>query len=318
MAPLLQVSGLSVRFRTPYGIVRALSDVQLTIHSGELLVVVGESGSGKTVLADTIFRLLPLNSEVRGSVRLDGKELLTLSPDAMRSVRSRSLALIPQSPGTALNPVRRIGTLLLEVARARGLSAKEGEEGLARGLDEVGLGWDSISRMYAHQLSGGMQQRVVNALAFVGTPDLVIADEPTSGLEDDLVDATVAQLKRIRGRGAAILVITHDLRFAQKLDGQIGLMYASYLVESAPSGIFFALPAHPYGRGLLQALPEHGGIPIPGSPVELTVLPSCCVFAERCSVRKPRCFRESPPMYPVDGDNHRARCVLYAESERNQ
>ena len=157
-----------------------------------------------------------------------------------------------------------------------------------------------------------MQQRVVNALALVGEPGLVIADEPTSGLDSDLVDTTAAQLLEISRRGAALLVITHDLRLAERLGGRLALLYASRIVEVGPTAAFFAAPTHPYGRELLRALPEREGKPIPGLPPELTALPAGCAFADRCPDRHDRCTTALPDLYPATG-GALARCFTHAQ-----
>lgn len=318
MKPLLQVTQLSVQFRTPYGVVRALSEASLTLERGEALVIVGESGSGKTVFAHALLCLLPLNTTVGGSICFDGVDLLRATPETLRRLRGRRLALIPQSPGAALNPVRRLGPLLLEAAQARGLSLSEAHQQLTGVLAKFDLEFGGISSLFPHQLSGGMQQRVVNALALVGAPDFVIADEPTSGLDADLVDATAQQLERIRAQGAALLVITHDLRLAERLvalpRARLALMYASYLVEIRNGMHFFTAPAHPYGKGLLGALPERGGTPIPGLPVELSALPPGCAFAPRCADRLARCQVEMPPVNLLPDQSGEVRCFLYAES----
>lgn len=312
MSALLDVGDLSVGFRTPRGVVRALSGASLTVGRGELLLVVGESGSGKTVLAHSLLRLLPRNAALSGSVRLDGVDLLALPPRELRRVRARRLALIPQSPASSLNPVRRLGGQLLEAARARGLTEEHARRRLRELLGELGLDLAAIGDRYVHQLSGGMQQRVVNAMALVGDPDLVIADEPTSGLDADLVDTTAAQLREISARGTALLVITHDLRLAERLGGRLALLYASRIVEVGPTGAFFAAPAHPYGRELLRALPEREGKAIAGLPPELTALPSHCAFADRCPDRFARCTTSVPDLYPAAG-GVLSRCFSHAQ-----
>jgi peptide/nickel transport system ATP-binding protein len=306
---VIEISDLSVGFRTRRGVVQALSGASLTLETGSLLVVVGESGSGKTVLAHALLGLLPRNASVTGSVRLGGVELLG---GDMRAVRGRRLALIPQSPGAALNPVRKLGPQLLEAARARGLDVETARAALRLRLTELDLEWDAIADRYAHQLSGGMQQRLVNALALVGSPELVIADEPTSGLDASLVDATAAQLHSIPSRGSALIVITHDLRLAERLGGRLALLYASRVVELGDTASFFAGPSHPYGRELLRALPEREGKPIPGLAPELTALPSGCAFADRCPARMDRCATSLPDLYPAPGDVL-ARCFHHAQ-----
>jgi len=308
----LEVEGLSVGFRTRHGVVQALSQASVTVAPGELLLVVGESGSGKTVLAHTLLSMLPRNVNVSGSVRLGGQELLDLAPADLRCLRGRRMALIPQSPASSLNPVRKLGGQLLEAAQARGLAEEQARTRLRELLGELGLDLDFVSGRYIHQLSGGMQQRIVNAMALVGEPDIVIADEPTSGLDSDLVDTTAAQLLGISARGTSLLVITHDLRLAQRLGGRVALLYASRIVEIGPTAAFFQAPAHPYGRELLRALPEREGKSIPGLPPELTALPGHCAFAPRCPDRFERCTEALPDLYPAP-EGVLARCFAHAE-----
>ncbi|MGQ0773099.1 MAG: ABC transporter ATP-binding protein [Pseudonocardiales bacterium] len=311
VSPLVQLRGLTVRFRTEHGVVQALGGVDLAISPGEVVVLAGESGSGKTVLAHAILKLLPRNAEVGGQVLLEGTNLLTLSERRLRAVRGRRIALIPQSAGTALDPVKRLGGQLLEWAGRRELTAAQARPRLDAQLRGTGLSFDAVARRYAHQLSGGMQQRVVNAGSLVSTPDLVIADEPTHGLDADLVDATAEQLLDVVAAGSALLVITHDLRLAERLGGRLALLYASHLVELRPTAAFFARPAHPYGRGLLGALIERGGVPIPGLTPELTALPSGCPFASRCAEALDVCRDTLPPLHPID--DGKVRCVRHAD-----
>lgn len=312
MTALLDVDELSVGFRTRAGTVQALSRASVTVAPGELLLIVGESGSGKTVLAHSLLRLLPRNVDVSGSIRLGGEDVLALKPDALRRMRGRRMALIPQSPASSLNPVRKLGGQLLEAAQARGLTERDARRRLRELLAELGLDLDFISGRYVHQLSGGMQQRIVNAMALVGDPDIVIADEPTSGLDSDLVDTTATQPREISARGASLLVITHDLRLAQRLGGRLALLYASRIVEVGPTAAFFKAPAHPYGRELLRALPEREGKSIPGLSPELTALPDHCAFADRCPDRFDRCTEAVPDLYPA-ADGVLARCFAHAE-----
>jgi peptide/nickel transport system ATP-binding protein len=311
VSALLEVEDLSVGFRTRRGVVQALSEATVTIEPGELLLVVGESGCGKTVLAHSLLRLLPRNVDVSGSIRLDGEDVLALKPDALRRMRGRRMALIPQSPASSLNPVRKLGGQLLEAAQARGLTESESRKRLRELLAELGLDFDFVGGRYIHQLSGGMQQRVVNAMALVGEPAIVIADEPTSGLDSDLVDTTAAQLQQISARVASLLVITHDLRLAQRLGGRLALLYASRVVELGPTDTFFAAPSHPYGRELLRALPEREGKSIPGLSPELTALPPHCAFADRCPDRFERCTDALPDPYATPAGSQ-ARCFLHA------
>lgn len=300
--PALVTDRLSVRFGTAAGPVHALSQVSLRLRRGETLVVAGESGSGKSVLAAAILRTLPGNATITGTARIGGTSLAELAPPAQRQFRRRHIAYIPQSPATALNPVRRVGSLLTEVARARGLSGAAATAALEAALAELGLDFTQLARRYPHQLSGGMQQRLLNALAMIGDPVLAIADEPTSGLDPDLVEATAAGLRRLAARGAGLLVITHDLRLARRLGGRLALLYGSHLVEFRPTERFFEEPAHPYGQGLLAAMPERGSVPIPGSPPELTALPPGCPFLPRCQARIGACEGAMPEPVTVIGD----------------
>lgn len=312
LSALLDVRDLSVGFRTERGIVQALSHASVTVSPGETLLIVGESGCGKTVLALSLMRLLPRNVDVSGSIRIDGQDVLALDAESLRRLRASRMALIPQSPGSSLNPVRRLGGQMLEAARARGLGDDEARARLTDRLRELGLDFDDVRRRYIHQLSGGMQQRVANAMALVGDPDIVIADEPTSGLDAELVDTTADQLREISARGASLIVITHDLRLAQRLGGRLALLYASRVVEIGPADTFFAAPSHPYGRELLRALPERGGKSIPGMSPELTHLPDHCAFADRCPDGFARCREAIPELYPTPTASL-ARCFLHAD-----
>lgn len=311
MSGVLSVRDLSVVFRTRRGPVRALAGAELELGAGELLVVIGESGSGKSVLAHALLGLLPRNAEVSGSVRVEGQETLTLPDRSLRALRRERFAFIPQSPGASLNPVRRVGPVLVELASARGLDRRTAEQRIATALAELGLSWPQVRRRYPHELSGGMQQRVLTALALASAASIVVADEPTSGLDADLVDVTARQLTRVRDQGAALLVITHDLRLAQRLGGRVALLYASYLVEQRTTPAFFAGPAHPYGAGLLAALPERGGVAITGLPPELAGGFAHCPFLPRCPVSVPACDGPVPEAFGHDGGA--VRCYRFAE-----
>lgn len=310
--PAIEARSLGVGFRTERGVVQALTDATFAIEPGETLVVIGESGSGKTVLAHALMRLLPRNAALSGEILLEGRSLLDLPEAEMRGVRGREIALIPQGAGSALNPVRRVGGLMLEIARARGLKSSDARTALDAALRELDLSFDEVADRYPHQLSGGMQQRVVNSMAMVGKPAVVIADEPTHGLDPELVDTTADQLQTIARRSAALLVITHDLRLAARLGGRTALVYSSYIVELRDTAAFFAGPAHPYGRALLGALPERGGVAIPGVSPELTQLPNACAFAPHCSARFEPCDAAVPAMYTLP-DGGEGRCYLHAE-----
>ena len=282
--PLLSVRGLSVRFRLPTEVVHAVTDAYFDVHAGECIALVGESGCGKSVTAHALLGLLPANAEVSGSARLSPAiELVGASRRTLvQEIRGRRIGLIPQSPATHLTPVRTARSQLDEVLR---LHTASGRDPAGR-ADELallaGLNPDDLDR-YPHELSGGMAQRVVTAVALAGDPDLLLADEPTASLDRDLVDAAMDQLRARCDEGRAVLVVTHDLRAAQRVADTVAVMYASRLVEISPADAFFDQPEHPYSRRLLDALPDRSFEPIPGLSPALTDLPAGCAFAPRCS-----------------------------------
>ena len=280
--PMLAVSGLSVRFRLRDTVVRAVTDLHCSVRPGELLAVVGESGCGKSVLAHALLGLLPGNAHLTGTAVLHGAgepiDLLDAGePTLARAVRGRRVGLIPQSPTTALNPVRTGRRLLRETLHAHGRNRADAD----RIAGSVGLSPRDLDR-YPHELSGGMAQRLVTALALAPDPPLLLADEPTSGLDRPLVDATLHLLRRRCDTGGSVVLITHDLAAAERVADTVAVMYASRIVEHRPAAQFFAGPRHPYAHALLDALPDRAFQPIPGHPPMLTALPSGCAFASRC------------------------------------
>ncbi|MGW6504025.1 ABC transporter ATP-binding protein [Nonomuraea angiospora] len=285
----LRVDGLSVRFRIPGAVVHAVTDARFELPAGRCLALVGESGCGKSVMAHALLGLLPGNAAATGHAWLDvpGQDPLDLvaasEKTLARRVRGRLIGLVPQSPAAHLTPVRTARAQLAEALRELGRA--ETPDALA---ERAGLRPEDLDR-YPHQLSGGMAQRVANALALAGDPPLILADEPTTGLDRPLVDATMAELRRLCDEGRAVLVITHDLRAAERVADDIAVMYASRVVERSEAGAFFAGPRHPYARGLLDALPSRRFVPIPGLPPELTRLPDGCAFRPRCALATPAC-----------------------------
>jgi len=283
-AAKLHLEDLSVRFRLGSrgrgGTVSAVTGASLTLRPGRLLALVGESGCGKSVLAAAITGLLPANAEVAGRVQLDGLDLLDAPEPTLRDeVRGRRIGLVPQSAATHLTPVRTVGSQLAETVRA----LRPGVEPTAvvqRLADDVGLPREMLDR-YPHELSGGTAQRVGVAAALAGDPPVLLADEPTAGLDRPLVDRTVDLLADMAGRGHAVLLITHDLRAARRVATDVAVMYASRLVEVGPAEELFTDAWHPYTRGLLGALPDRGFTTIPGHPPELTDLPPGCGFDRR-------------------------------------
>ncbi|WP_279553441.1 ABC transporter ATP-binding protein [Streptomyces sp. DH37] len=286
MTARLSVRELSVRFPLRGGrTVAAVTDVSFDLAAGECLVLVGESGCGKSVLASALLGLLPGNARTGGAALLDGLDLLTAGEAALaRTVRGRRIALVPQSPAAHLTPVRTVRSQLEETVReltgTRGPGLREAAE---RAAARAAFPADHLDR-YPHQLSGGLAQRAATALALVGDAPLLIADEPTTGLDRELVDRTVDELRRHVDAGRGLLVITHDLAAAERIADRVAVMYAGRVVELADAVDFFGAPGprHPYARGLLDALPERAFTPIPGMPPELDALPGGCAFAPRC------------------------------------
>ncbi|WP_165491983.1 ABC transporter ATP-binding protein [Egibacter rhizosphaerae] len=307
---VLHVADLGVRFRTRRGVVPALAGLSFDLAPGGTRVVIGESGSGKSVLAHTLLGLLPRNAEVLGAVRLAARHLVGASARELRELRARHVGFVPQSPATSLNPVRRLDSLLTELARVKGIPAEQAPERVDAALRELDLSLDAVARRYPHQLSGGMQQRVLIAAAKLGHPALVVADEPTSALDADLAADTADGLVSLAEHGTAVLVITHDLRLAERLGGDTAVLYAGHLVEDRPTSAVFDAPAHPYTQGLLAALPERGGVPIPGMPPELTDLPPGCPFAPRCERHQLACDDAVPRPVAVRGGY--VRCLDHA------
>ncbi|QDQ15079.1 ABC transporter ATP-binding protein [Streptomyces spectabilis] len=285
--PVLSVRGLSVRFRMRGGAhVSAVTDARFDLAPGECLALVGESGCGKSVLASALLGLLPGNAETAGSALLGDLDLLTADERTLaRTVRGRRVGLVPQSPAAHLTPVRTVRSQLEETLREltgvrRPALRKAAEAAAERASFPVG----HLDR-YPHQLSGGLAQRAATALALIGDAPLLLADEPTTGLDRELVDRTVDELRRHVGDDRALLLITHDLAAARRVADRVAVMYASRVVEIAAAEDFFGAPGprHPYARGLLDALPEREFTPIPGMPPELSALPDGCAFAARCA-----------------------------------
>ncbi|WP_443075710.1 ABC transporter ATP-binding protein [Streptomyces sp. TRM 70351] len=266
-------------------LVAAVSDVSFDLAPGQCLALVGESGCGKSVLASALLGLLPGNAEVRGEVRHEGRELLTADEATLaRTVRGRRIGLVPQSPAAHLTPVRTVRSQLRETVRElTGTRRAQLDDAVAGAAERAAFPADHLDR-YPHELSGGLAQRAATALALVGDAPLLIADEPTTGLDRDLVDRTVGELRRHADDGRGLLVITHDLAAAERIADRVAVMYAGRIVELTSASAFFGKPGprHPYAAGLLAALPERDFTPIPGMPPELDALPGGCAFAPRC------------------------------------
>ena len=315
---LLAVDGLDVRFRTDDGEVQALHGVDLQVAPGEIVGVVGESGCGKSVTASAVMGLLPTPPAriAGGSVRFDGRDVLGLSARQWRPLRGPGMAMIFQEPMTALNPVFTIGSQMRDVLRRHErLSRRAADARAADWLGRVGIP-DPQGKLkaYPHQLSGGMRQRVMIAMALSCRPRLLIADEPTTAL-DVTIQAQVLELITglVRAEGVAMLLITHDMGVVAETCDRVHVMYCGRVVEEAPVRDLFAAPRHPYTAGLLACLPRvTGGVgealpTIPGRVPELHALPPGCAFADRCPNVQEDC-RAAPPPLTRHG-NARVACL---------
>ncbi len=310
-APGLDVAEMAVRFTIPGARVAAVNGVSFQITPGECLALVGESGCGKSVLAAALLGFLPANAEVAGAATLSGAtggplELLTASEAVLaRTVRGRRIGLIPQSPAAHLTPVRTARAQLEETVRALHPDEKQPRAAAELVAARAGLHPADLDR-YPHELSGGMAQRVATALALVGDPWLLIADEPTTGLDRALVDALLDELRRLIADHRAVLLITHDLAAAGRVADRIAVMYAGHLVELGPAAQVLGRPRHPYTRGLVDSLPDRAFTPIPGLPPLLTEAPTGCPFRPRCTRAVPECRHRPLLADPFDDDRRHA------------
>jgi len=305
--PLLEVESLRTAFATPRGPVLAVDGVSFSLRAGGTLALVGESGSGKSVTARSLLRLVPdpPGRIVSGAVRFRGEDLLELSEARLRRLRGNQIAMVFQEPMSALNPVRRVGEQIAEVLRQhRGASRSEAAGRAVQLLEQVGIDApQSRARQYPHQLSGGMRQRVVIAMALACDPALLIADEPTTAL-DVTVQAQILELIRTlqKERGTAVLLITHDLAVVAQTCDEVAVMYAGRVIERAGVRDLFRRPAHPYTAGLLRALPSLTPgkrlEPIPGTVPPPWALPTGCRYRNRCERALDVCARVDPALEP--------------------
>jgi len=319
--PVLDVRNLTVEFDTPDGVGRAVDDVSFAVQPGETLAIVGESGCGKSITAMSILRLVPSppGRLVAGSAMLDGRDLLALPESAMRDVRGRDIAMIFQEPMSALNPVLTIGYQIAETVRRHERCPRAAARARAVEMLQLVRIPEPAQRVrqFPHQLSGGMRQRAMIAMALSCQPRVVIADEPTTALDVTIQAQVLELLNDLRTRlGTAVILITHDLGVVAETADRVIVMYAGRKVEEAPVAEIFANPVHPYTRGLLASVPRLGTLDgaaraarlteIPGMVPALTQLPRGCSFAPRCTLASAACGR--PPAYEEVGNGHFAAC----------
>jgi oligopeptide/dipeptide ABC transporter ATP-binding protein len=333
---LLQVRGLTVELPTPAGWVRPVNDVSLRIDAGESLGLVGESGSGKTMLALALMGLLPAGARVRGEGWLKeakevkeakekgaresevraGKNLVALNEREWRTVRGGEIAMVFQEPMTSLNPVMRIGAQIEEAIRAHefGLAAADVKRRAAEALRRAAVPEPEVrAEQFPHQLSGGLRQRAMIAMALAAGPRLLIADEPTTALDVTVQKQILDLLVHLRRElQLGLLFITHDLGVVAEVADRIAVMYAGRIIEEGPTPEVLAAPRHPYTQGLRNASPtlERSKLsPIPGSVPQLSALPPGCAFEPRCGLRRAECTVAVPDLRAADA-SHTARCVL--------
>ena len=326
--PLLEVQDLRVRFDTPDGAVRAVDGISYELARGRVLGIVGESGSGKSVSSLAIMGLVDRkHAQVGGRVLFGGRDLLTLGAEQMRAVRGNEIAMVFQDPMSSLHPFHRIGDQLAEGVRAHRAVSKA--QARARGLELLELVGipDPRGRLdsYPHELSGGMRQRVMIAMALVNEPALLIADEATTALDVTVQAQILDLLTRLKDElGMAVVIITHDLGVVAETADEIAVMYAGRIVERAPAARIFAAPEHPYTWGLLGSIPrldsprESELVPIPGSPPSLLGAARGCAFAPRCPYAQPAHHEIDPRAEPAPGDPGPEVACLLASAERRR
>jgi peptide/nickel transport system ATP-binding protein len=309
---VLEVSGLTVDYLLDRGTVRAVDDVAFAVNRGEFLGIVGESGCGKSTLLFAVAQLLAPPAVVAGgSVRFEGQNLVGLTDGQLSAIRWRDMSVVMQSAMNALNPVKSIGAQFKDVLQAHGytgdIAARSAEVLRMVGIDPV------HARSYPHQLSGGMRQRSMIAMAMLFTPDLVIMDEPTSALDVVAQRSLMVQIKELQlAYGFAVVFVTHDMSLISHFSDRLMVMYAGQVSESGATRTIFDRPLHPYSQGLLEAFPSiHGPrVPlkgIPGNPPDLASPPAGCRFRPRCPYAIEKCEQVAPDLYPIDGAL--VRCV---------
>lgn len=313
----LRIKNLTLGFRSRRGLVRVLHGVSLDVRRGEIVGLVGESGSGKSVTSMQAARLLPKSVVVEtGSVEVMGQDTVRLSEKAMARLRGARIGFIFQEPMTALSPTMTVGRhLALAIRRHTGCSRKTVRRRVVAALDEVRIAEpEAVADKYPFELSGGMRQRVVIAMAMAGEPELLMADEPTTALDVTVQAEIMSLIERLAAdHGMAVLFVSHDLALVSKLCHRVFVMYGGHVVESGSTDQVIRAPAHPYTTALLDALPQVNCVarlkPIPGEPPEPRQEITGCVFAARCPKRFDRCV-EMPPQFGAGSDGHDAACWL--------
>ncbi|MET4329175.1 peptide/nickel transport system ATP-binding protein [Bradyrhizobium sp. i1.15.2] len=320
MTALLEISDLTVHFQIDQGAIKAVDHINLTIRRGEVLGLVGESGSGKSVTSFAVLRLIrPPGRVVSGKVHFEGVDLGTLPEEEMRRMRGAKIAMISQTPRTALNPLLTVGKQISRLLMVHaGLSAREADKRMLEMLRLVHIpAPEKRAQQYPHQLSGGMCQRIMIAMALATSPQLLLADEPTTGLDVSIAAKILDLLRELSAKtGAAIMLVTHDLGVVAEICDRVAVMHAGQVVECAPVRELFHNPAHPYTKALVRSIPRVDRDvvlePIPGSVPSLVNPPSGCRYAGRCEWVMDRC-RASRPALIEAGPGHVVACYGFEE-----
>jgi len=322
---LLKVEDLTIKFKSRQGVVKAVDNLNFELAQGRSLGIVGESGSGKSVTSLTIMGLLQnANTEITGSIDFDGLDLLKLSPREMRKIRGNSISMIFQEPMTSLNPLHTCGKQIMEpiLIHQKDVSKQEAKKQAIELLRMVGIpSPEQRFHEYPHQMSGGMRQRIMIAIALACNTKLLIADEPTTAL-DVTIQAQILDLMNSlkKKRNMSIIMITHDLGVVKEMCEEVVVMYTGQIVEKSPTELVFADPLHPYTKGLLNAIPKISSKverleAIEGSVPDALNMPRGCSFHPRCKFATERCKLESPPLFQLE-DGREVKCFIYDGSER--
>jgi len=309
----LHIKNLSVQFKTGRDTVFAVDRVSLDHTGGETLALMGETGCGKSVIANSIVRLLPENTSIKGEIFFKGRDLLKASERELNQIRGQEIAIVLQNPGLALNPIKKLGKQIAEpLVIHKKMPWKQAVSQAEQMMNQLRFtGLKEKIKAYPFQFSGGMNQRVIIASSMVLDPRVIIADEPTKGLDMEARKEVMRELADIKKRkGSSLLLITHDFDLSREIADRIAIMYAGEIMEIAQNKKYFKEPLHPYARALMQSLPENGFKPIPGPPVAMTDPPRGCKFHPRCPFRIKKCAGERPPEITING--RQVRCFLYA------
>jgi peptide/nickel transport system ATP-binding protein len=306
---VLHIEGLSVSFDTSQGDVLAAQDVSLDLEEKETLALVGETGCGKSVVVNAVLQILPKNARVRGRIDYKGRDLLQLCEKEMSQIRGREISIVFQNPSLALNPVYRIADQVEEPLLMRGSPRNSARKCCRRLLARLGLA--GSEEMYPFQLSGGMNQRAMIACSTVLWPKVIIADEPTKGLDQEMVRGVLGEISKVNEEnGSSLLLITHDLGVARSISDRVAVMYCGELLELGETEEVLQDPSHPYVQALRKSLPENGFKPIPGHSPSMINPPKGCKFHPRCPFRQEICLSQRPDLFSSAG--RLVRCWLWA------